>query len=1345
MCSCDGIEPSEALLRSRGNYRRQVNALASSREKRECPNQNEQQKRSKKKRINGHFKKIGKIRNKSIPSRTSTGTKRNKKKDGSDSDYVNEANDDFNLEIETNECSIMDGDDVSLTIAEKIINSRPPPIQKEDESTRNQTTITTTTTDGTSSTTTKNTTRSSTRGKKHLLLRKSVQPKLTTEAVLGGNSTQSEANEEVKRHAVRTKRSSTLEDLLNNLHIPSHWIRLIPSFRIRENAMRIEASASKNSYNRLMSLGSKVISQSLKVLCPGPGYDQFKKELISNQYLKVSEKKVSGKKADVNKNTTDTSNMNSFKRTSSEKLGSVISTLCKWSNISKKRSIERRVIRAILNDAFLRHEIKEMKDGEHALHFGNGQPVSQARDDGKLLRLGKKLNLKTITRQNKSDCTVHKCVDFILNEQNVSSVSWGSKTILSQSIGEIVLPKLTRKLEISEMYRKYKALATDDTERLKMTSFYAISNVLTTNDESMLQSIDYVSGLLANESCETLQDIVDKLVPTELHKKCTKYITVAKNFMKNQFKDQIMIEDDCCFHTLEYALCKDIPLRENTSDNACKFPFFVCDYIKSIINPSGNKNSNVSSYPTGESTTTNNPSTNVGGSSNETDSMDTISDVDETSIIPENVRKDATDVIDGINEKFRLFLSHQARCQCQSVAISLIEDEIKELCSKSKGNQIKALIIMDFKMKFESKSSRETTIEHYGKRGIGWHGFAVIFYLLDDNSQPYKNIVYFDQILSDDNAQDALTVAGLLEITIRTIISELPFIKEAVVTSDNASCYQNHFITYMMAIYNKKFSGEFFIESYQHSETQDGKSLLDAHFATSNRHLVTFMKTWRDNRVTRINTAKGLSHALSFNLGLKNSIIQLVELNRTRLEELKNIFSNLMKQCGEYYSRANCIKFYKTSNDGWDNNNKEYMEEVRKQHFTYEVRAYSNINPAVKCNIDLNEDKFNIEDNMNSSSALETMPSDQDNSDTVTEDAGEVVDTTADTIQPSISDFSSFRVSKANLLQQLEVVGAFSLLGMHPKAMLDQQQMDDVTCDDSDSDSDLEYNDKELENVDDDDDILDDYFLSEDNERTYGKPPMAIFSEDLMITGTKVIRWLPLGAIRKKKATTNKQRKLSQKNMIIGIVDRAVVYAKNNIVQSNLFLHRTQIDPITNDANDYKIEPFVSGWAKRKGHGKSYGVSYISQYEDDLKRMFEVGIENSSNKMNAAKMRDNLITLYPGRFSIPGETQIRQFIGKLSQQQKDKNKQKNKKGSGRGRKAGGVKSSWHLCLTQIVQDNPKEKPEVIYNNFMKMFDDKLPDDLPLTSENEPDKEKIKSTIARFKTNIKKQEKRNIIE
>ena len=339
--------------------------------------------------------------------------------------------------------------------------------------------------------------------------------------------------------------------------------------------------------------------------------------------------------------------------------------------------------------------------------------------------------------------------------------------------------------------------------------------------------------------------------------------------MKYQFKDIVLQKDDCCFHRLDYALSWKMSFRENTNDNGCKFPFCTCHHLRSIL-------------------------------------------------LQLNIEKergclcdDAIRVIDAISEKFKFFLAHQARCKCQSMAISQSEENIKKVCVESKGKNINALLIMDFKMKFKTKSSRETTVKHYGKRGIGWHGFAIIFYLLDGEGEPYRNIVYLDQILTDTNQQDAGMVVALLEIAITTIITELSFIKQAIITSDNASCYQNHFVTFMIAIYNQKFYGQFFIESFIYSETQDGKSLLDAHFATSNRYLFVFMKTWRTNRVTRINTASGLSFALLFNLALKNSMIQLIDINRANLDNVKLIFNKLIKKCSDYYSRANCIKFYK--------------------------------------------------------------------------------------------------------------------------------------------------------------------------------------------------------------------------------------------------------------------------------------------------------------------------------------------------------------------------------------------------------------------------------------------------
>ena len=175
-------------------------------------------------------------------------------------------------------------------------------------------------------------------------------------------------------------------------------------------------------------------------------------------------------------------------------------------------------------------------------------------------------------------------------------------------------------------------------------------------------------------------------------------------------------------------------------------------------------------------------------------------------------------------------------------------------------------MILDFKMKFNPISGRETTLDHYGKRGIGWHGCQLTYYrqmVIDDETKTVRHIVYFDQILQSSNKQDASCALSMLELVIVAINHELPFIQEIGLQSDNANCYQNQFLHFGIALLNLKFCGRIFIHYYIHTETQDGKSSLDAHFACAMRFLSRFMQTWYRNHITRINTARGLAYALS--------------------------------------------------------------------------------------------------------------------------------------------------------------------------------------------------------------------------------------------------------------------------------------------------------------------------------------------------------------------------------------------------------------------------------------------------------------------------------------------------
>ena len=101
------------------------------------------------------------------------------------------------------------------------------------------------------------------------------------------------------------------------------------------------------------------------------------------------------------------------------------------------------------------------------------------------------------------------------------------------------MPKLTRKSSIKNIYCRYKDVVANDNESIRSASFYKTCNILTSSDQAMLNSIDYVTSMLVNESCEILQDIIDKVVMNEHRDECSKYLIATKIFMNNQFKDVI--------------------------------------------------------------------------------------------------------------------------------------------------------------------------------------------------------------------------------------------------------------------------------------------------------------------------------------------------------------------------------------------------------------------------------------------------------------------------------------------------------------------------------------------------------------------------------------------------------------------------------------------------------------------------------------------------------------------------------------------------------------------------------------------------------------------------------------
>ena len=132
-------------------------------------------------------------------------------------------------------------------------------------------------------------------------------------------------------------------------------------------------------------------------------------------------------------------------------------------------------------------------------------------------------------------------------------------------------------------------------------------------------------------------------------------------------------------------------------------------------------------------------------------------------------------------------------------------------------------------MKFESMYARETTVNHYGKRGMSWHGCHISYVTTDQvmaengewTTKENKINVYLHQIIDGTNSQSAATVMSMVEAAVDFIHTNLPHVKRIILQSDNAKCYQNNELRLFIGILNLTFPVK--IVRYLFSETQDGK------------------------------------------------------------------------------------------------------------------------------------------------------------------------------------------------------------------------------------------------------------------------------------------------------------------------------------------------------------------------------------------------------------------------------------------------------------------------------------------------------------------------------------------
>ncbi len=564
----------------------------------------------------------------------------------------------------------------------------------------------------------------------------------------------------------------------------------------------------------------------------------------------------------------------------------IVQKLFHFAKVAPRLSVERRTVCAILASTMNKYQINKCGADQFEGSYSIGTTsFGIAKEDAVTLDSGQKLKVTRNSRQNFDHAVVDNAIQFFLSESNVCVLSWGTKTIKLTNDEKVILPSITRKRTRTRIYAAYEqwclesdaelsssatleeALQAREIRRelvLGKSSSFAILKRVTNGQKRSLTAVNYMLGELIYDNFIHVRRIVQLYTAPENHKELLLLADLVSNFLKNQYKSHVVQEDPLnCIHGILYALTRTAQSSCNMSIlncAGCKFAPWFFDKLSMHVT--------------------------------------------EDNIIRGDVT--ALDVLAAILEcehKTRLWQGQCVRVANQQRAIDEMVSGMKARCEAGKlVDPVEAVVIMDYKMKYVPQYYRQKSLEHFGKRGISWHGMLVVFFSYDAEAQKAtRQQVYCDQIVRGSNTQDGKAVAALLETFLLQLSAELPTIKSVCVQSDNANYYHCKYI--ILALPYIGMSTGITVERYIHTETCDGKGLIDAHFAMGMRYV--------DMYIGEGQNAAGpgdVFNALSYDGGMPNSFAQLVQMDRAMLEAREERYADLFSRM-KLIARQNEIRF----------------------------------------------------------------------------------------------------------------------------------------------------------------------------------------------------------------------------------------------------------------------------------------------------------------------------------------------------------------------------------------------------------------------------------------------------
>lgn len=847
-----------------------------------------------------------------------------------------------------------------------------------------------------------------------------------------------------------------------------------------------------------------------------------------------------------------------------------------------KGSIERRCLRASVVNAFP----KALLDSVYNL--GN-KSRRDSHLDYRTMCQGKRLTTKYGSKEKFYPNFADQCVAFLLRPENICQLSWGVNPVKLSKTEIVTLPSFVRRHTIKTLHDVYER--TFQKDRVTRATFYRVVKKVTKKGEKLLAAVDYVTGVLVTDPVAGIQNVIDRFTDGALQESLTHRLEIVANFLKNSKHALLHEHEDAEMvptHSTKYGLGKGGTQSPwHSKCNACDFmPFFV-DQVKSAV---------------------------------------------KAKLVASNVHSDALQYLDECREKFVLYMGHRMRALNQQEAIREIKESLVNDCLQ--GLPPRAYLIADWKMKFLVESARELTTEHYGKRGISWHGCALEYYrkktVVDDNGQEKdiaeRVIVYIDQILDGDNKQDVGATASMIEAALQYIstFKSLPQFSEVILQTDNAKCYQSHYFRLLLACINS--GNRLKITRHITTETQDGKTVLDGHFGTSERQTTSFMLSSQRNRVKTIATPNGLAYALAWRGGIRNTCVQLVTVNRDKLASLEMSLQESVKRMKKFFLRTNDIFFETDLEERISVTNAE----TKRALLTFSVQEYSNVSEKITFNCTIGGQVSEIASGQVFVGGEQKVVEHDEKVEEFDED-----DDQGPHWEESEEDYEIFEPVKSGTVPDF----AFE--------SNDEKRTDQSSDEDDDEEGSADTSD----NSDDEESSESDADYTKDDCQYMERKDKSTET----VTGVRVWKSSGLGKIsahqRKKPCMEQPRGEVIQerRDIVAYCVRKARELCDTHVV--NVRDAQGDLEEYVESRNT-PTESRPQGWARRPKHGSQYGVKYLPEYADVIRNYFNKGAESSAEKLSAASMYLCLRRDHPDVFRLPSESEIKSEISSLFQRSK---------------------------------------------------------------------------------------------